>query len=462
MSLRRSAPAILAFSLSLQLVVAASAGASSVRVATDAECDRTGCLGQVYFTAAPGENNVVMITQEQGGIALVRDDGAALTAESGCVSDGAHEARCEDKRCDGCAPEPLGIWTIDTGDGNDKVTVLDGQSIVRAGTGNDEVSVKCCSVDGGGGHDRMEGGIGTTLTDGDHGDAGRPFDSDTFIANPAWGVTSPTASFYTNQDVGVTVSYADRSRPVEVNLAAGIGGQRGEVDSLFGPINNVTGGTGDDILRGDNQANTLRGGDGNDSLAGEGGNDNLIGGYGSDRLTGGSGSDDLWAPDGAPDAVPEEDDGARDVIRCGEGHDLADYVRRDWVGDDCERVIPTWTDSDGNVQEVGLNPVLLRLNQLTGALVLLPAFCPIVGSGAASLEARVTQRYGALPAGGVIAANRGHLKCHGFVGSALALHLNAAGRRMVYAGRPIRVLIAVDLQDDGDLERSQFLTTLSS
>ena len=46
-------------------------------------------------------------------------------------------------------------------------------------------------------------------------------------------------------------------------------------------IENATGTTGNDILRGDGVANVLRGGDGTDTLQGDGGNDTLIGGNGS-------------------------------------------------------------------------------------------------------------------------------------------------------------------------------------
>ena len=57
------------------------------------------------------------------------------------------------------------------------------------------------------------------------------------------------------------------------------------------PAENVTGGSGDDVLTGDSGNNTLNGGSGNDTLNGGGGNDTLNGGGGNDTLNGGGGTD---------------------------------------------------------------------------------------------------------------------------------------------------------------------------
>ena len=58
-------------------------------------------------------------------------------------------------------------------------------------------------------------------------------------------------------------------------------------------IQNVTGGAGNDILIGNELANTLIGNGGNDILLGLGGNDRLYGGVGRDILIGGLGADFL-------------------------------------------------------------------------------------------------------------------------------------------------------------------------
>ena len=56
-------------------------------------------------------------------------------------------------------------------------------------------------------------------------------------------------------------------------------------------IENVNGGRGNDIITGNNAANTLNGGLGNDRLVGGNGIDRLTGGVGNDTLVGGAGND---------------------------------------------------------------------------------------------------------------------------------------------------------------------------
>lgn len=62
----------------------------------------------------------------------------------------------------------------------------------------------------------------------------------------------------------------------------------GDVRSL---IENAVGGTGSDVINGNQAANVLDGGAGNDALSGFQGNDTLIGGAGDDVLDGGDGDD---------------------------------------------------------------------------------------------------------------------------------------------------------------------------
>jgi len=56
-------------------------------------------------------------------------------------------------------------------------------------------------------------------------------------------------------------------------------------------IKNAIGGSGNDIITGNGEANILTGGNGNDSISGSSGNDTLNGGSGADILDGGTGSD---------------------------------------------------------------------------------------------------------------------------------------------------------------------------
>src|SRR5207247_1332933 len=80
--------------------------------------------------------------------------------------------------------------------------------------------------------------------------------------------------------------YAILRYPVAV-LLDGVAndGEAGESDNLMADVENVTGGSGDDILSGDAGANVLDGGLGNDTLEGGPGADTLIGGSGTDTVS---------------------------------------------------------------------------------------------------------------------------------------------------------------------------------
>ena len=79
-----------------------------------------------------------------------------------------------------------------------------------------------------------------------------------------------------------TADFSEAASAVVVNLASGSATGEGS-DTLVG-ILNVIGGTGDDGLTGDTNANVLSGGAGADTLAGGLGNDTLAGGTGADTV----------------------------------------------------------------------------------------------------------------------------------------------------------------------------------
>ncbi|MBM7517918.1 calcium-binding protein [Nocardioides nitrophenolicus] len=88
-----------------------------------------------------------------------------------------------------------------------------------------------------------------------------------------------------------TVTYAGRTQPVTAFLGAGVGdggGQPGESDNITG-LENLVGGSGDDVLHGTNTPNRLEGGAGADLLDGREQDDRLDGGPGADTLLGGDG-----------------------------------------------------------------------------------------------------------------------------------------------------------------------------
>ena len=174
--------------------------------------------------------------------------------------------------------------TVDAGAGDD---------IVRGSPGSD-------SIGGGNGSDVLNGGFGADTISGGEG-----FDKAT---------------------------YCDRSGRVSVSLdGVADDGAAGEGDNAQADLEDVVGGSGNDVLVGNAAANTLSGGTGNDELTG---------GPGFDTLNGGDGNDTLDARDDA-----------EDLIACGAGGgDQADLDALD-EATGCEtvrRLAPLLLDVDGD------------------------------------------------------------------------------------------------------------------
>ncbi|MEM7507866.1 MAG: M10 family metallopeptidase C-terminal domain-containing protein [Pseudomonadota bacterium] len=138
-------------------------------------------------------------------------------------------------------------------------------------TGNDVAN----RLSGGAGHDTLDGGAGDDLLLGGDGHD---------LLRGGAGVD--------------TASYADATVRINADLA-GMTALKGlaEGDSYSG-IENLTGGRGNDMLRGDGGENLIAGGDGSDRLYGRAGADTLLGEAGVDRLYGNGGADTLIGGDG--------------------------------------------------------------------------------------------------------------------------------------------------------------------
>jgi Ca2+-binding RTX toxin-like protein len=139
----------------------------------------------------------------------------------------------------------------------DFITAGAGDDVAFGEDGND-------GIDGGAGNDFLSGGNGSdTLGGGDGSD---------------------------------TADYSEKGEAVAVILA----GQSiadvlvgGVVEDHLLAIENLVGGKGNDIFRGDGLNNRLDGGIGDDTLNGAGGNDVLIGGEGADKIAGDIGNDEI-------------------------------------------------------------------------------------------------------------------------------------------------------------------------
>lgn len=107
---------------------------------------------------------------------------------------------------------------------------------------------------------------------------------------------------------------------VSASLREGVAAFAGTVGQIS-QFENISGGSGNDTLIGDDGVNWLMGGAGDDSLNGLGANDVLIGGLGNDALRGGAGNDSLDGGGGNDSMFGEADD---DTILVGLGDDSTD------------------------------------------------------------------------------------------------------------------------------------------
>ncbi|MDA0239288.1 MAG: FecR domain-containing protein [Proteobacteria bacterium] len=152
------------------------------------------------------------------------------------------------------------------GSGADILSGYTGNDTLMGFGGNDTLS-------GGDGNDMLTGGAGDDIVSGDAGD-------DTLIA--ATGAGNDSYDGGTGTDTAV---FSSATATVTVNLSMGSAtGTEIGTDTLTA-IENVIGGSGDDMVTGDSNANQLTGGAGNDSFVGSGGLDSYIGGAGSDTVT---------------------------------------------------------------------------------------------------------------------------------------------------------------------------------
>jgi len=146
-----------------------------------------------------------------------------------------------------------GADTIRGGDADDLIVGFDGLDWLYGDDGGD-------TIFGGAGNDRMFGQVGDDVLDGGAGDD---------ILNGSTGID--TADYSTASDnLGINLNIAGFQ---SVSASQGI-------DQLI-DIENVNGGSGDDVIFGNAAANDLQGGLGQDRLSGGGGNDTMDGGSGA-------------------------------------------------------------------------------------------------------------------------------------------------------------------------------------
>jgi Ca2+-binding RTX toxin-like protein len=154
----------------------------------------------------------------------------------------------------------IGIENLAGGSGDDTLVGHDGgDNSFAAGGGSDVIY-------GFGGHDRLDGGAGTDILFGGLGD-------DTLIG----GTTSAGTQNQLWGDSGSdTADYSAMIGSIYADLRGSVGVVDGVFTDYLIGIENLTGGSGNDTLVGDNAANVIVGGLGRDALYGFGGTDTFV------------------------------------------------------------------------------------------------------------------------------------------------------------------------------------------
>ena len=288
-------PPVSLFATVTALTLLSTSGVASAATVTNVNVNGSN---ELQIVAAPGEANGIFVGPS-GNAYVVTDSGAALTAGSGCQAQ---------QGAVSCNAGGLDRVRVTLGDGDDTLTAAGTIGIIAdGGDGND-------TLDGAGGWDALSGGAGDDLVSG-----GANAGLDNLNGGPGTD----------------TVSYADRTGPVRVDVDGGHDdGEAGEYDNVGTDVEIVVGGAGNDTLIGGAAANTFHGGAGNDLLDGGDGDDRLYGGAGDDTVDGRPGADLLDAGDG-DDTLTSRDSGAADTVACGAGTDSVTADREDAL-DGCE------------------------------------------------------------------------------------------------------------------------------
>lgn len=179
--------------------------------------------------------------------------------------------------------------------GNDKIQGLGGNDTIDGGSGDD-------SIVAGSGDDKLYGGTGNDTLKGESG-------SDYFKGNE--GID--------------TVSYSDKKKDLNISLNnKKDDGEKNEKDLISSDVENLTGGTGNDKIQGNDRKNTLIGLAGNDKIEGNKGNDEIVGKEGSDTLKGNQGDDHIDGGQGSNTCYLDQEDS--ESSSCQLLKDLGDLV----------------------------------------------------------------------------------------------------------------------------------------
>jgi Ca2+-binding RTX toxin-like protein len=244
----------------------------------------------LYYYADQGRVDHVKVTTENGRT-VFRSTTEHLTTAKYNVQYSPAFTQCNqgpDLKTVVCEDQDVDTVYYWTWDGNDTV---DHQSPIHA------------EIDGGKGNDTLYGGDGNDSLYGEEGvdylygrggfdklDGGKQFD----VLDGGLGGDTIDAG-----DDGGVASYAGRTKAVSVDLTqSGGDGEAGEGDNVLPTVDDITGGSGSDTLKGNGEVNHINGREGADKIWGRGGNDDLLGMSGNDTIHGDAGADGLFGSAG--------------------------------------------------------------------------------------------------------------------------------------------------------------------
>ena len=180
------------------------------------------------------------------------------------------------------------VEVVTGGSGNDSLTAAAGVAATLNGGPGDDTLVGDSGADtlnGGPGNDMLRGKGGNDTLNGDAGD-------DTFDEEGA-----ANGGDIMNGGPGIdTVDYSARSNALTETMdgVAANDGESGEADNVKADVENIKGGSGNDVITGNALSNVITGGPGNDTLNGGAGDDLFPQGAaadGNDTISGGAGVD---------------------------------------------------------------------------------------------------------------------------------------------------------------------------
>jgi Ca2+-binding RTX toxin-like protein len=308
-------------------------------------------LNTLRYIAGTGETNSITMSPMSTLAVEITDPGATITAGPGCTSLDPNTVRCDHE-------SGLGFIEMVLGDGDDALA-LPGVRVDRAayrGQDGDDTLVTGGGLDsleyllGGPGNDTLKGRGGSDFLNG--GSGADTLSGGTSVQFFGLRIFEPAID---------TVTYAGRTNAVHADPdGVADDGEAGEGDMLEDDVEELIGGSGDDVLvgttaqgrirgeerlfgslvygrggddtlRGARAGDTLIGDRGNDILRGAPGDDTLMAGRGHDALLGNRGQDFILGGSGNDRLVGGR---ARDALRGGAGRDLllAREGRADRVG----------------------------------------------------------------------------------------------------------------------------------